>query len=299
MNPTLDIDLLRSLVAFADTGSFTRAADRVGRTQSAISMQMRRLEDQVGRPIFERRGREVHLSADGVRLLAQARRLLKLHDETVARFNEPALAGTVRVGAPDDYATTYLPVLLSRFAEMFPEVSLEVVCESSEDLRERLQRGTLDLAILTCGAEQADGERSLVLKREPVIWATAGNHDAHLRRPLPLALFQEPCEFRTWGIRALDQAGVDYRVAYCSVNMTALFAAVHAGLAVTLVVESSMTHGMRVLGPEEGFPSLPMATIALQWASGAQSPPAQRLIEHITESFRASSVHPRYASTAA
>lgn len=298
MTPTLDIDLLRTLVAFADTGSFTRAADRVGRTQSAVSMQMRRLDEMVGRPLFQKRGRDVLLTADGVRLVSQARRLLALHDETVSRFNEPDLAGTIRVGTPDDYATSYLPLLLSRFAEAFPDVSLEVTCDSSEALGAQLDRGAMDLAILTCGATDPDAANCIVLKREPVVWATAADHGAHLRRPLPLALFQEPCAFRSWALRAMDQAGIDYRVAYTSASMTALFAAVRAGLAVTLVVESSLSHGMRVLGPEEGFPELPAATIALQQAPGAQSPVVQRLVQHITEGFR-NSANIRPASAAA
>ncbi|MEM7442443.1 MAG: LysR substrate-binding domain-containing protein [Pseudomonadota bacterium] len=276
---------MRTLIAFSETGSFTKSAERVNRTQSAVSMQMRRLEEQVGRPLFERQGREMHLTADGRTLVSFGRRILKIHEEAVGSFAEPKLTGTIKVGTPDDYALTLLPTLFSRFAESYPDVHLEVHCAASQHLRERLSAGDLDIAIMTCNdeAEAADG---IVLTQDPVVWATSETHDVHLKRPLPLALYLDPCQFRNWGFEALDRADIPYRVSYSSSNMYALFGAVLAGLAVTIVAQTSMVPGMRVLRPDEGFPSLPVATIALFQAGGHQNRAGTRLVDHIVDSFR-------------
>jgi len=285
MQPTLDIDLMRTLVAYADTGSFTRAAEVVGRTQSAVSMQMRRLEEQIGHPIFIRQGREMQFTEPGRTLLTYARRILRLHQEAVVRIAEPPLSGTLRVGTPDDYANTLLPMLFSRFAEVHPEVAFEIVCESSVELRRRLDRDELDLAILTCSSDE-EAARGIVLAREPIVWVSSMDHDAHLRRPVPLALFQAPCQFRDWGTSALERRGIDYRLAYQSANMYALFGAVQAGLAITLVVKASLAPNMRVLGEEDGFPALPVATISLFQSTAGTNRLVSRLTDHLVESFR-------------
>jgi len=276
---------LRTLIAFADTGSFTKSAERVHRTQSAVSMQMRRLEEQVGRPLFERQGRDLQLTADGRTLVSFGRRILKIHEEAVGNFTEAKLTGTIKVGTPDDYALSILPTLFSRFAETYPDVHLEVLCAASERLREHLNAGDLDMAIVTCNdeLEAADG---IVLSQDPIVWVTSETHDTHLQRPLPLALFTEPCQFRRWGFEALDRANIGYRVAYSSANMYALFGAVLAGLAVTVVAQTSMVPGMRVLRPDEGFPSMPMATVALFQPHGRKNTASTRLVDHIVDSFR-------------
>lgn len=285
MQPTFDIDVLRTVIAFAETGSFTKAAERVHRTQSAVSMQMRRLEKQVGRPLFERQGREMVLTTDGRTLVSFGRRILKIHEEAVGSFIAPKLTGTIKVGTPDDYALSLLPTLFSRFAETYPDVHLEVHCATSEQLREDLRAHNLDVAIMTCN-DEAEAAEGIVLAQDPVVWVTSETHDAQSQRPLPLALFREPCQFRRWGCEALDRAGIPYRVAYSSANMYALFGAVLAGLAVTVATQSAMVQGMRVLRPDEGFPSMPVATIALFQASGSNNSAGARLVDHIVDSFR-------------
>jgi len=282
MSPTLDIDLLRSLVAFADNGSFTRAADVVGRTQSAVSMQMKRLEEMLGKSLFAREGRDLVLTHDGERMVGYARRMLKLHEEAVASFTEPMLTGTVRVGIPDDYAVSVLPVLFSRFAESYPGVHLEVHCDSSDVLHPRVKEGTLDLGVLT---EQDIAQGGRLLRQEPVVWATSRQHMTHQLDPLPLAVFPAPCVFRKWAIDRLDEMGRAYRVAYSSRNMAAITVAVSAGLAVTPVATSSMTPDMRALTEAEGFPPMQEARISLYQAPNAANPVIGRLADHIVESF--------------
>lgn len=283
MSGTLDIDLLRTFAAFADTGSFTGAAPLVRRTQSAVSMQMRRLEELSGKTLFERAGRQLVLTADGVTLLGYARRILALHDEAVTRFTEPEIAGTVTVGTPDDYANTLLPLLFSRFAETYPRVHLEIRCEQSPQLMVALNAGKLDLALIS---RDPGAEEGIVLRREPVVWATSPQHRAHELDPTPLALFLQDCKFHQWAIAALDAAERPYRVAYTSPSLSALTAAVTSGLAVTAIAQSSLSDGMRVLGEKDGFPTLPMVDIALVLGRRADSEAGKRLAEHIIDTFR-------------
>ena len=149
MNSLLDVDQLRTFLAIVETGSFTRAAEIVHKTQSAVSMQMKRLEERVGRPVFARDGRASKLTEDGERLLDFARRIVKLNVEALAAFADFALSGRVRLGVPDDYADRYLPEIMARFSRAYPGVELSVVCEPSTDLIERIGANELDLAIIT------------------------------------------------------------------------------------------------------------------------------------------------------
>ncbi len=282
MTPTLDIDLLRSLVAFADSGSFTKVAGVIGRTQSAVSMQMKRLEEMVGKPLFARDGRDLALTHDGERMVGYARRMLKLHEEAVASFAEPMLTGTVRVGIPEDYAVGVLPVLFSRFAEIYPGVHFEIHCDSTDVLYPRFKAGALDLAVLT---EQEIPQGGRLLRQEPVVWATSRQHQTHRLDPLPLAVFPAPCMFRKWAIESLEEQGRAYRLAYSSRSMAAVIAAVTSGLAITTTARSSMTPEMRVLTEADGFSPLPDARISLYKASNADNPVIARLADHIVESF--------------
>jgi DNA-binding transcriptional LysR family regulator len=283
MPASLDPELLRTFVAFADTGSFTRAARLVDRTQSAVSMQMKRLEETVGRPLFDREGRQLALSHDGRQLVAYARRMLRLHDEALARFAEPDLVGTVRVGTPDDYAASVLPLVLSRFAEAYPQVHLEVLCDTTARLRARMDEGALDMAIMTTAPDQ---ERGTVLRREPVVWAVSRQHAAHEREPLPLALFFPDCRFHAYALETLEREARPHRIAYSSHSLAAIQSAVLAGLAVTAIARSAVSEGMRELTPDEGFPSLPRISIALCLAPKPRNEAGARLAQHIVDSFR-------------
>ncbi|HRX63049.1 MAG TPA: LysR substrate-binding domain-containing protein [Candidatus Competibacter sp.] len=261
MTLQLDPDLLRTFVAIVDAGGFTAAAQQVHRTQSAVSMQVRRLETGLSRTLFQREGRGVPLTPEGEALLGYARRLLKLHDEALAVLTRPDLTGRVRLGTPDDYVERFLPDILVRFARAFPRVQVDVHCEPSLHLRRLLAEDRLDLALIT-GAPGAEiGE---ILRREPTVWATAERHLAHEQDPLPLALFQPGCPFRDWALAGLGETGRPYRVAYTSASITGLFAAVTAGLAVTVLGHSLLPETVRALRADEGFPPLPPASITLQ-----------------------------------
>lgn len=278
----LDLDQLKTFVAIADSGSFTKAADLVFKTQSAVSMQMRRLEERLGRPIFERDGRASKLTEDGERLLGYARRMIRLSDETVAAFDETELSGSVRLGTPDDYADRFLPEILARFSRSNPRVEVSVICEQSAELIQKARTGDLDLAIVThCGEGAVE-----VLRSEPVLWVAANQYCAEDEEILPLALFKPPCMWRNTAVAALTEAGRKYRVLYQSANSTAISAAVLAGLAVTVLAESALRPGMRVLGEAEGFPRLPNCEIGLvrSW-SRPTSAIVDKLAEHIASSL--------------
>src|SRR5215469_1278507 len=177
MTALLDVDQLRTFIAIVETGSFTRAADTVHKTQSAVSMQMKRLEERLARPIFTRDGRASKLTDDGERLLDFARRIVKLNVEAVAAFSDAELSGRVRLGVPDDYADRYLPEIMARFSRVYPAVELTVVCEPTADLIERIDRNELDLAIAT----NFDGGLRTVetFRRERLLWVGSNRHAVH------------------------------------------------------------------------------------------------------------------------
>lgn len=283
MSIHLDPDLLRTFVAIVDAGGFTAAAQQVHRTQSAVSMQVRRLETALDRTLFQREGRGVQLTPDGEMLLGYARRLLKLHDEALAVLSRPDLSGLVRLGTPDDYVGRFLPDILARFARAFPRVQVEVHCEPSMSLRRLLVEDRLDWALLTCTPGAETGE---VLRREPTVWATAERHLAHEDEPLPLALFQPGCPFRDWALVGLNGLGRPYRIAYTSASISGILAAVTAGLAVTVLCRSVLPTGVRPLSAAEGFPPLPPASITLHRGSSI-SAVAECLASYLREGFAA------------
>ncbi len=278
----LDLDQLRTFLAIAETGSFTSAATNVHRTQSAVSMQMRRLEERIGKSLFERDGRKVRLTDDGEQLIAYARRLLRLNDETVAAFDEAELTGNVVLGTPDDYAERFLPEILARFARSNPRVEVTVVCEESVCLAKRVREGRLDLAIVT---HCADTEQSEVFRREPLYWIVSKQHGTEICDPLPLSLGVPSCVWRQAATKLLDESGKAHRIVYTSRSSTAIMAAVLAGLAATVVPESGLRPGVKILGTADGFPPLPMCDIGLVRSWHRTSPAIDAIAGHVVSAL--------------
>jgi len=282
MTVLIDVDQLRTFIAIAETGSFTRAADVVHKTQSAVSMQMKRLEERLARPIFSRDGRASRLTEDGERLLGYARRIVKLNVEALAAFSDAELTGRVRLGVPDDYADRYLPEIMARFSRVYPGVELTVTCEPSTELFRHIELNELDLAIVT----DCDGSRSSEsFRRERLLWVTSSRHPTHLEERLPLALGRPTCGWRRAAIECLEKLGRPYRVLYSSANAGAVAAAVLSGLAISIFPESGLRTGMRVLTPSDGFPELPSCRVGLVRNPHEQSPLAEALAEHIISSL--------------
>jgi DNA-binding transcriptional LysR family regulator len=280
MIPNLDIDLLKTFLAIADTGSFTRAAEEVHKTQSAVSMQMKRLDELLGRPLFARDGRASRFTADGERLIEFARRMVAINDETVSAFTRPELTGTVRFGTPDDYADRFLPEILARFSRTHSQITVGVECLNSSVLAERVKRGEVDLAIVTMGCDVVSDHP---VRREPLVWVTSARHSVHLLDVLPIAT--PHCEWRKMVLNALERQGRKYRISYSSPNSNALNAAVHAGLAVGAVPELCVRPGMRILSERDGFPALGTFDIGLIRKPGKSNSAIDALARHVTESL--------------
>ncbi|MCZ6509440.1 MAG: LysR substrate-binding domain-containing protein [Alphaproteobacteria bacterium] len=280
MDTTLETPLLRTLVAVSETGSFTRAAAQVHRTQSAVSMQIKRLEQTVGKPLLERDRRHARLTREGEALVEYARRILNLHEEALAAVSEPEITGRVRIGTPDDYAAGFLPQVLSDFAETHPNVEVDMRCETSAKIFRAFEQGEVDVALLTSGPWLKGGE---IIRREPIVWATSVRHMVHERDPLPLAVFEPGCLFRESALAAFDKSRRPYRIAYSSESTTGLVTAALAGLAVTVLARSSVPAGLRELSPDEGFPVLRSVDIALLRPPPGRSRVADRLADHIAQ----------------
>ncbi len=278
----LQIDLLKTFLAIIDTGGFTSASQRVHRTQSAISMQVKRLEDTIGRPLFERTGRTFKLTVEGEALVPYARRLTKLHEETVAAMVRPNVVGSVRIGIIDDYALRFLPNILSRFAAAYPLVQVTVRCEPSSLLVPALKNGELDLALVN----SKPGEDGEIIRHDQAVWVTSANHLTHEEDPLPLAVFPAECIFRKWALEALDSINRRYRVAYQSPSVAGVIATVSAGLAVAILLDSIVPQEFRILRKEDGFPDLPAAKIVLIRTPGTSSAAVECMAQHIQEGMR-------------
>lgn len=250
----LDIDLLRCFVAVADAGALSRAATRVGRSQAAVSMQMARLESIVGKPLLNRTGRGVSMTLYGSRLLSHAHRILGLHDEALAEMSGGRLTGSLRFGCPDDYATAFLPVLLSSFAQFNPHVSIEVVCASTPRLVDRLDRRGLDLALISVPGDITDP----VLRYEDLVWVASQNRQEALHSsPVRLALGDVDTLDHGAAVRALSAAGCEYQIAYSSGSLSGLLAVVRSGQAVAVLTRSTVPADLRIIQADIRFPKLP------------------------------------------
>jgi DNA-binding transcriptional LysR family regulator len=279
--PGLDPDLLRSFVLVAEGGSVTRAALRVGRTQSAVSMQMRRLEEALGQPLLLRGSRGLSPTPHGLWLLDRARRLLAMHDEIVTNFRAPEISGQIRLGSPDDYALLWLPQILAGFAEAHPAAEVEVVCLPSTELLTCFDKGGLDITLFS-GGNEGPGVPAERLWRGPLRWVGSAARPTHLMRPLPLVLSHNSCIWRLSATNALERAGVPWRMAYSSASQTGTHAVVLAGLGVTVGLADALPAGLRLLGPEDGMPGLPELEIAMLQHPGAA---AKALADHIRQGF--------------
>ena len=282
--PLLDLDVLRTFVAIAETGSFTLAASAVFRTPSAVSMQIKKLEDILGVSVFTRDARSVALTQDGEMLLGYARRLLALNREAVAKFVMPDISGVVRLGSPDDYGERVLPGVLRRFAQTHPSIAVDVIIDQSGNLKRRLAERQLDITLFTvCKNVPPEAE---VLLTEPIVWGGAKGGTAHLRQPLPVSLWEEGCVWRADALDALGREGRDYRVAYMSAHTAGQRAAILADLAVAPLPKSFIGDEIVALGPNEGLPRLSNYNLAMTVAHDA-SAPVQAAADHIRATFEA------------
>ena len=283
MFENLDIDLVRTFVTVTEARSFTRAAERLGRSQSAISLQMGRLEARLGCSLLSRDPRHVTLTADWETFLHQARRLLRLNDEIMGSLRQGDIEGEVRLGSPEDFATVHLPEILGAFAKSHPKVSLSVTCDLTLNLLEGLRNGALDIALVK--REPLGPDLGVRVWREPLVWVGADPGILEQAERIPLIVAPSPCVYRKRAIGALERLGTPWRVAYTSPSLAGQHAALRAGLGVTVLPLEMMPPDLARLGVPQGLPALQDAEIALMRASTAVAPAAERLAEFILSSL--------------
>ncbi len=276
----LDLELLRSFVSVVDTGGFTRAGERVHRTQSTVSQQIRRLEETLGYPLLHRNGKRATPTEQGERLLSYSRRLLALAQEAHEVVSRPASEGVVRIGIPEDFAASQLTRLLSDFARARPGLRLDVRSGVSSQIRRGLERGELDLAVYKRDAGESGG---IAAWPERLQWVTSKKRPvAFDRDPLPLIMSEPGCLYRSRMIHAVEAAGRAWHMAYTSPNITSVQAAVSAGLGISILPKPAVLADHRVLKSSDGFPAITNTEIALVAAADA-TPATRRLAEVLRE----------------
>jgi DNA-binding transcriptional LysR family regulator len=276
----LDTDQLRSFLAIVDTGSFTRAAERVNKTQSAVSMHIRRLEEQLGCALFVKQGRGARLSEEGEKLIDFARRMMQIEANALAALSRKGLSGRVRLGMPDDYSEFFLADILTRFCQRHPLVETSVICDASISLAAPVRARALDLAIVT-DSEGLQGVE--IIREDPLVWVASKRFQIDADAPVPLALSSTICAWRKIGEDALRGCNRATRSVLASNNYSAIAPVVRAGLAVTILPLANVPADFRILGAETGMPRLATTRMGLIHAPGHPSEEASALADAIRE----------------
>lgn len=277
----IDSEQLRTFLAIAETRNLTQAANLLNRTQSAISVQIRKLEEALGTSLFHRLPRGMQLSESGHRLLPEARKLVNDVDR-ISRLFSNTLSGQITLGVPDDFSRESLKAILQQFAARYPGVDVTVNCSFSEAFPQAIQRGELDLALYTAGPDDSSEK---IICQEEMIWVAAENFVPEADKPLPVALFNRECWWRDAAVSALENAGIDYRIAFSSESLSGISAAIHAGLAAGMLSRSAISTGMRVLDHRDGLPALPVSTTVL--LTGQRQTPLTTAMTEVIETVAA------------
>ncbi|MHC2709079.1 DNA-binding transcriptional LysR family regulator [Bradyrhizobium diazoefficiens] len=276
----LDLELLRSFVSVVEAGGFTRAGERVHRTQSTVSQQIKRLEEDVGQVLLHRDGKDVRPTEAGERLLSYARRLLSLAEEARDVLSQPDSEGAIRLGIPEDFAAYRLAKLLATFSHSHPGLRLDVRADQSKNLARDLERGELDLALYK---REAGEKGAIAVWPERVHWVTSKSHPIDAGAPsVPLIGFPLGCLYRAGAIHALESAGRTWHMAYTSSSLAGIQAAVAAGMGLSILSEMSIQADHRVLTAKDGFAPINKTEVALMAAPDA-SPATLRLADRLAE----------------
>ncbi len=279
----LPMDLLRSFVTVSQLGGFTQAGELLGRSQPAISLQIKRLEEMVDQPLFIRNGLSIELSSSGQLMLQYAKRILAINDEAIAKFSKATLSGTVRLGIPSEFATTLLPTIVSRFIEAYPNVTLEVTCALSKHMLTGTEKNQYDLILALHDNPQEAGED--LVKTDQLVWVSSNQHDPHLQSIIPLIVAPEGCIYRSRGIKLLDQKSQPWSVVYTIQDLTGLMAAIQEGLGVTVLTKSTVPSDLKIVRPSEKFPNLGTIGISLLKPRHENTEAVERLSDYLRASL--------------
>jgi len=279
----LPTDLLRTFITVADLGGYTKAGELLGRTQPAISLQMRRLEDMIGAKLLLQDGRKLSLSDEGARLAVYARQILCMNDEAVARFQETELGGTIRVGLPTDYAVAFLQGLLIDYAKKHPDVTLEIICDLSEPLLIGLAADEYDI-VIAMTSDHVSQHLSRAWVERP-LWVVGEYLDVHEDAIVPIVAHPDGCEYRNRMIESLSSINRQWRIVYCSPGISGLQNAVLAGMGVSAMTQRTLLPGMQVLTPEDGFPPLADIRVGLYYKHPRMTDAGLALVNHLVLSM--------------
>ncbi|WP_062786972.1 LysR substrate-binding domain-containing protein [Aquitalea pelogenes] len=273
----LDLDVIEMVIAVAEAKSFVRGAAVVHRSASAVSMQIKSLEDALGKPLFKRNTRHVEVTAEGLALLEYGRKMLALRQEAWAMIVRPEVTGRIVLGVPDDYAPSLLPTTLRQFSLAHPRVEIQVIGRPSSELIPLLEDCTLDLACIT-RSPRISGEH---IRFEPIVWAGSPSRAVWQERPLPLAVFEHGSVARERAIAALQRQDISFRMSYESPSLTGLVSMVEAGLAVAPLALCGLPERLRRLTQQDGLPDIGQVEIVLARSARSKRPPCDYLAEQI------------------
>ena len=257
----LSIDMLRAFVLVSDEGGFTAAAERLGRTQPAVSQQLKKLEQQLGQSLLDREGARLSLTPAGQTLMVYARQILSLNDEAIGAFDKPAVSGRVRLGIPSEFAISLLPKIVSRFAKAYPDVTLEVICDLSRNLTDEAQRDNYDVVLSL--HNKVAGKSRRFIKTDELVWVGSPRQNVNLSSSVPLIVAPDGCIYRQRALQKLDQENQACRIVYTIPDLTGIQAAIEEGLGVTVLARSTVPDALMIL-QEPQLPELGTMGIQIQ-----------------------------------
>jgi len=279
----LPMDVLRSFVTVAELGGFTPAGELLGRSQPAISLQIKRLEEMTSTHLFSRSSQGLKLTQQGETLFKYANDILALNDEALNTFLKPTLSGRVRFGIPSEFATTLLPKIVGRFAKAYPNVTLEVICDLSKSLLSEERANQFDL-ILALHDNPSNKHRGQV-KADELVWVSSPDQHAHEKEAVPLIVAQEGCIYRHRAIQSLRKVNQDYRVVYTIPDLSGIKAAIEEGLGVTVLAKSTVPDNLKIIKPSEKYPKLGTVGISLIYDHKDPNEAMKRLVEFVATSL--------------
>jgi len=275
----IPMELLRSFVTVAEMRGFTLAGQLLGRSQPAVSLQIKRLEELIDAQLFIRGGQQIELTLIGERMLNYARQILALNDEALAELTQPTITGRIRFGIPSEFATTLLPKVLGRFMHSYPGVTLEIKSDLSENLfSQHLSHYDLILGL----QDTPSKSRPSFIGADDLVWVTSPNYDTHLRSPLPLIVAPAPCLYRSRALRTLKISGQPWRITYTNLDITGITAAIQEGLGVTVLARKTVPDSLRILPFSEKFPKLGIVGIHLVYKTKHASEAVLKLVEYVS-----------------
>lgn len=279
----LPIDILRSFVTIAELGGFTYAGELLGRSQPAISLQIKRLEELVGSPVFIRNGHQLLLSNSGKVLFGYAQQILRLNDDAVSQLRQSDVSGKVRLGIPSEFATALLPKIVGRFSKTYPGVGLEVKCDLSRNLLADNKKDEFDLILAL--HDNPSTKRGSQIKADDLVWVSSADHDAHAQTVVPLIVAPDPCIYRNRGIAQLNKIKQAWKIVYTNQDLSGIQAAIEEGLGVTVLAKSTVPATLKILKPSEKFPELGKIGISLLYKKSTANEATARLTDYLKASL--------------